>query len=64
MKKLIIAIILIIALAFFVHWTGIPLGSYVDRGLDWVFSWTNKIIPRLTEILPAWGEKIKSSLGN
>ena len=64
MKKLIIAIILIIALAFFVHCTGIPLGSYVDRGLDWVFSWTNKIIPRLTEILPAWGEKIKSSLGN
>ena len=64
MKKLIIAIILIIALAFFVHWTGIPLGSYVDRGLDWVFSWTNKIIPRLTESLPAWGEKIKSSLGN
>lgn len=62
MKKLIIAIILIIALAYFVHWTGIPLGTYVDRGLDWVFSWTNNIIPRLTEILPAWGEKIKSTL--
>ena len=62
MKKLIIAIILIIALAYFVHWTGIPLGSYVDRGLDWVFAWTNKIIPRLTEILPEWGEKIKSTL--
>ena len=62
MKKLIIAIILIIVLAYFVHWTGIPLGAYVDRGLDWVFSWTNKIIPRLTEILPQWGEKIKSTL--
>lgn len=62
MKKLIITILLIIVLAFVVHWTGIPLGSYIDRGLDWVFSWTNKIIPRLTEILPAWGEKVKASL--
>ena len=62
MKKLIIAIILIIALAYFVHWTGIPLGTYVDRGLDWVFSWTNNIIPRLTEILPTWGEKIRNTL--
>lgn len=62
MKKLIIAIILIIALAYFIHWTGIPLGTYIDRGLDWVFSWTDKIVPRLTEILPAWGEKIKGAL--
>ncbi len=61
-KKILITIILVIVLAFVVHWTGIPLGSYIDRALDWVFSWTNKIIPRLTEILPAWGEKIKSTL--
>lgn len=62
MKKLIVTIILIVVLAFVIHWTGIPLGSYIDRGLDWVFSWTNNIIPRLTEILPQWGEKIKSAL--
>lgn len=62
MKKLIVTIILIVVLAFVIHWTGIPLGSYIDKGLDWVFSWTNNIIPRLTEILPQWGEKIKSAL--
>lgn len=61
MKKLIIAIILIIALAYFIHWTGIPLGTYIDRGLDWVFSWADKLVPRLTEILPTWGEKIKGA---
>lgn len=64
MKKLFITILLIVALAFFVHWTGIPIGTYVDKGLDWVFKWTNNIIPRLTEIFPAFGKKIKKSVSS
>lgn len=64
MKKLIIIILLVVMLAFFVHWTGIPLGTYVDMFLDKVFSWTNNIIPRLTEILPTFGEKIKESVSS
>lgn len=63
MKKLILIVLLVVALAFFVHWTGIPIGTYIDRALDWVFSWTNSLIPRLTEILPKFGEKIRQSLG-
>lgn len=64
MKKLLIAILLIIALAFFVHWTGIPLGTYIDMLLDKVFAWTNNLIPRLTEILPRFGEKIRESVSS
>ena len=64
MKKLIIIVLLIVVLAFFVHWTGIPLGTYIDMFLDKVFSWTNNIVPRLTEILPSFGEKIKESVSS
>ena len=63
-KKILITVILVIVLAFVVHWTGIPLGTYIDKGLDKVFSWTNNFIPRLTEILPKFGEKIKQSVSN
>ena len=64
MKKLIIIVLLIVVMAFFVHWTGIPLGTYIDMFLDKVFSWTNNIVPRLTEILPSFGEKIKESVSS
>ena len=64
MKKLLLTILLIIALAFFVHWTGIPLGTYIDRFLDKVFAWTNNLVPRLTEILPKFGEKIRESVSS
>ena len=63
-KKILITVILVIVLAFFVHWTGIPLGTYVDMFLDKVFAWTNNIIPRLTEILPKFGEKIRESVSS
>lgn len=62
MKKLIFTILIIIVLAFVVHWTGIPVGTYIDMGLDWVFKWTSNIIPKLTEILPQWGAKVKETV--
>lgn len=62
MKKIIFTILIVILLAFIVHWTGIPIGTYIDMGLDWVFKWTSGIIPKLTEILPKWGEKVRQTV--
>lgn len=62
MKKIILIVLIVVALAFVVHWTGIPIGTYIDMGLDWVFKWTSGIIPKLTEILPKWGEKVRQTV--
>ncbi len=64
MKKIIFTILIIILLAFIVHWTGIPIGTYIDMGLDWVFKWTNGIIPKLTEIIPRLGEWVRETISN
>ena len=62
MKKLIFTILIIVLIAFVVHWTGVPIGSYVDIFLDKVFAWTNGIIPRLTELIPKFGAWVKQSV--
>jgi hypothetical protein len=62
MKKIIFTILIVILLAFVVHWTGIPIGTYIDMGLDWVFKWTSGIIPKLTELLPKWGEWVRQTV--
>ena len=62
MKKIIFTILIVILLAFIVHWIGIPIGTYIDMGLDWVFKWTSGIIPKLTELLPKWGEWVRQTV--
>ena len=62
MKKLIFTILIVVLLAFIVHWTGIPIGTYIDIFLDKVFAWTNNLIPRLTEIIPKFGAWVKQSV--
>ena len=64
MKKILLIILLIIVLAFVVHWTGIPVGTYVDMALEKIFAWTTSFIPRLTELVPKWGAKIKESISS
>ena len=62
MKKIILIVLIVLALAFIVHWTGLPIGTYIDMGLDWVFRWTTGIIPKLTELIPQWGAKVKETV--
>ena len=64
MKKLIFTVLVIILLAFIVHWTGLPIGTYVDMFLDKVFSWTNNIIPKLTELIPKFGDWVKNTVAS
>lgn len=64
MKKIILTVLLIIVLAFIVHWTGLPIGTYVDMFLDKVFSWTNNFIPKLTEMIPKFGQWVKSTVAS
>lgn len=60
--RLIKTILIIVLLAFIVHWTGVPIGAYVDMFLDKVFSWVNGFIPKLTELLPRFGEWVKTTV--
>ena len=62
MKKIILIVLLIVVLAFIVHWTGLPIGTYVDMFLDKVFSWTNNFIPKLTELIPKFGQWVTSTI--
>lgn len=64
MKKLILTILIVIIIAFVVHWTGIPIGTYIDMLLDKVFSWTNNMIPKLTELVPKIGDWVKSTVSS
>ena len=62
MKKLIFILLIIIALAFIIHWTGLPLGTYIDMFFEKIFAWTNNLIPRLTELIPKFGAWVKQSV--
>jgi len=62
MKKLILIILIIVVLAFIVHWTGLPIGTYIDMFLEKVFAWTTGFIPRLTDLIPKLGAWVKQSI--
>ena len=64
MKKLIFTVLIIVLLAFIVHWTGLPLGTYVDMLMDKVFSWTTNFIPKLTELIPKFGDWVKNTVAS
>ena len=62
MKKLIYIILIIIGISFVIHWTGLPLGTYIDMFFEKVFAWTNNLIPRLTDLIPKLGNWVKQSI--